>query len=29
LARADDAATLEAADRLFAVPEAPFAGFYF
>jgi hypothetical protein len=29
LARADDATTLEAADRLFAVPEAPFAGFYF
>ena len=29
LVRADDAATLEAADRLFAVPEAPFAGFYF
>jgi predicted acetyltransferase len=29
LACADDAATLDAADRLFAVPEAPFAGFYF
>lgn len=29
LAHADDPAALEAADRLFAVPEAPFAGFFF
>ncbi|MBW0019463.1 MAG: GNAT family N-acetyltransferase [Mycobacterium sp.] len=29
LARADNSATLVAADRLFAVPEAPHAGFYF
>lgn len=29
LARAEDAAALAAADRLFAVPDAPYAGFYF
>jgi predicted acetyltransferase len=29
LARADDPASLAAADRLFAVPEAPFVGFFF
>ncbi|BBZ42412.1 GNAT family N-acetyltransferase [Mycobacterium conspicuum] len=29
LARADDPSTLVTADRLFAVPEAPYAGFYF
>ena len=29
LVRADDPAALAAADRLFAVPEAPFAGFFF
>ncbi len=29
LARADDPGALAAADRLFAVPEAPYAGFYF
>lgn len=29
LARTDDAAVLAAADRLFAVPEAPHAGFFF
>jgi predicted acetyltransferase len=29
LARADDPAALVAADRLFAVPEAPYAGFFF
>jgi predicted acetyltransferase len=29
LARTDDPAMLEVADRLFAVPEAPFAGFFF
>ena len=29
LARTDDPATLVVADRLFAVPEAPFAGFFF
>jgi predicted acetyltransferase len=29
LARADDPADLVAADRLFAVPDAPYAGFYF
>jgi predicted acetyltransferase len=29
LARADDPAYLVAADRLFAVPDAPYAGFYF
>ncbi|MHA7648606.1 GNAT family N-acetyltransferase [Mycobacterium sp. ML4] len=29
LARAEDAAVLAAADRLFAVPDAPYAGFYF
>jgi len=29
LARADDPAALAAADRLFAVPQAPYAGFYF
>ncbi|MGO9510687.1 MAG: GNAT family N-acetyltransferase [Mycobacterium sp.] len=29
LARADDPSAIVAADRLFAVPEAPFAGFYF
>ncbi len=29
LARADDPSALAVADRLFAVPEAPFAGFYF
>jgi predicted acetyltransferase len=29
LARADDPATLAAADRLFAVPDAPHAGFFF
>lgn len=29
LARADDPEALTAADRLFAVPEAPHAGFYF
>ncbi|KQH81099.1 GNAT family acetyltransferase [Mycobacterium gordonae] len=29
LARAEDPAVLAAADRLFAVPQAPYAGFYF
>lgn len=29
LARADDPAALAVADRLFAVPQAPYAGFYF
>lgn len=29
LARADDPAALAAADQLFSVPEAPYAGFYF
>jgi predicted acetyltransferase len=29
LARADDPAALTVADRLFAVPDAPYAGFYF
>jgi predicted acetyltransferase len=29
LARADDPAALDLADRLFAVPDAPYAGFYF
>jgi predicted acetyltransferase len=29
LARADDPATLAVADQLFAVPEAPYAGFFF
>ena len=29
LARADDTSALAAADRLFAVPVAPYAGFYF
>jgi predicted acetyltransferase len=29
LVRADDPAMLDRADRLFAVPEAPYAGFYF
>lgn len=29
LARAEDPAVLAAADRLFAVPDAPYAGFYF
>ena len=29
LARTDDPAMLVVADRLFAVPEAPFAGFFF
>jgi predicted acetyltransferase len=29
LARAEDPAAVEVADRLFAVPDAPYAGFYF
>ncbi|MDT5277300.1 MAG: hypothetical protein QOG95_4232, partial [Mycobacterium sp.] len=29
LARADDPAAVEAADRLFAVRDAPYAGFFF
>ena len=29
LARADDPSALAVADRLFAVPDAPYAGFFF